>query len=494
MSYDLIGHSPSTTPVWVRAVVTREGDDVVTRCCVVAEGQVLPIEVRVNVPALAASLRAMGLIPPGGDKVSGFGSFLKKAVKAVTKNKVVKAVGKAVKKVANSPVAMIVNPAAVITAHTVTKGATGKGLVKGRLGQAIDLGSSAATAAAGPAAKAPSALSFVSPRASAALGIGLRTVQTAKLQGTIAAVAKNAQASISRAKTAATAVKSLAVQADEAKKRALASESVLNQLIRAKAPASAIARLRANTASLKANADAAQKKLSTTKSYAAPLVKKAIATTSNVKKLAPALAKQVVMSNKVKKSIANIAAKAKAGSSEAKQAAAVIAKSAQALDKILQLQAQAAGGLPGLLVTADGRIVRAPRGRFRLRTTIAPRPDVLYRGAKEPQLKGLFAAVSGSPAWGGTDDPGNDIEGPRLPTHYESGGFQLDDWSAVSGVKARRRRAYQPGVTRLQRELDSCRDAYDELAAEYMDASGIDRSDYSPARVFETTGVGRLTP
>lgn len=443
MSYDLIGHSPSTTPVWVSAVVTREGDDVVTRCCVVAEGQVLPIEVRVNVPALAASLRAMGLIPPGGDKVAGFGSFLKKAVKAVTKNKVVRAVGKAVKKVANSPVAMIVNPAAVITAHTVAKGATGKGLVKGTLGKVIDLGSSAATAAAGPAAKAPSALSFVSPRASAALGIGMRTVQTARLGGTIANVAKVAQRQVNLGRAAATAIKAAKVDPKKAM----------------------------------------------------PLVDNARRVQATVKALAPKLARQVVASSKVKKAVANIAAKAKAGSSDAKQAAAVIAKSAQALDKILQLQAQAAGGLPGLLVTADGRIVRAPRGRFRLRTTLAQRPDVLYRGAKEPQLKGLFAAVSGSPAWGGSDDPGNDIEGPRLPTHYESGGFQLDDWSAVSGIKtSRRRRAYQPGVTRLERELHSCREAYDELAADYMDASGIDRSDYSPARVFETTGVGRLTP
>lgn len=433
MSYDLIGHSPSTTPVWVRAVVTREGDDVVTRCCVVAEGQVLPIEVRVNVPALAASLRAMGLIPPGGDKVAGFGSFLKKAVKAVTKNKVVKAVGKVVKKVANSPVAMVVNPAAVITAHTIAKGATGKGLVKGTAGKAIDLGTAVTMAAAGPAAKPPSALSFVSPKATAALGIGLKAVQAAKLKSTIASVAKSAQATVHQAKSAASTVKSLAAQAQAAATKARASQSRLDMLVRAKAPASTIARVRAETQTLKSNASTLQKKLSTTKSYAAPLVKKAIATTSNVKKNAPALAKKVLVSSQVQKSIANIAAKAKAGSAEAKQAAAVIAKSAQALDKILMLQAQAAGGLPGLLVTADGRIVRAPRGRFRLRTTTASRPDILYRGAREPQLKGLFSAISGSPAWGGSDDPGNDIEGPRLPTQYESGGFELDDWSSVSG-------------------------------------------------------------
>src|SRR5262245_64245585 len=104
MSYDLIGAAPqSPTPVWLRAVMVQEGDDVVTRCCVVTQGQFFPIEVRVNVPQLVKQLRALGIKPGPDAQVSGFGSFLKKAVKAVTKNKIVKTVTKTVGKVIKNP-------------------------------------------------------------------------------------------------------------------------------------------------------------------------------------------------------------------------------------------------------------------------------------------------------------------------------------------------------------------------------------------------------
>lgn len=59
------------------------------------------------------------------------------------------------------------------------------------------------------------------------------------------------------------------------------------------------------------------------------------------------------------------------------------------------------------------------------------------------------------------------------------------------GVSSRRKppRPYKPEVTRLRRELDSCRENYDELAAVYMDATGIDRTDYAPTRVIDTHGA-----
>jgi|SRR5262245_5532719 len=382
-------------PVWLRAVMVREGDDVVTRCCVVAEGQFFPIEVRVNVPKLVASLRALGLDQSTRDQVGGFGSFLKKAVKKVTKSKIVKAVGKAVKKVANSPIAMVANPGMVLGAHTTAKAVTGKGLVKGKLGAAIDLSTKYGSMVV-PAAAAPSALSFVGPKAAAALGVGLRAIKVAKVGPAISAAAKVAQQKINLGKAAAAAIQKKTVPPP----RAL------------------------------------------------PLVKQAAVLRAGVQKLAPALAKQAVQSANVQKAFLDIRSKAAAGNVDARAAASVLARSAQALSTIQKLQAANAGGLPGLLITAQGRIVRAPKGRFLQSATKTALPGTLYRGRDTPTLRGSFSAVSGwgaiagavdeaigaSPGWGGNLDPGNDIEGPLYDAVDPQDRVLLDDYSAAAGM------------------------------------------------------------
>lgn len=434
-----------TRPLWLRAVMVREGDDVVTRCCVVTEGQFFPIEVRVNVPKLIAAARALGL-GPRGDNVAGFGSFLKKAVKTVTKNKVVKAVGKVASKIVKNPVVQIANPALALGLHNASVFTGGKGIMPKPIGKLVDAGTTSVISTlapgVGPAALAASqklgaalragqslpgalggaasgaigagALDFVSPKAAAALGVGLKTVGVAKLSGQIAAVAKNAGAELDLGKKAAAAV--------------------------------------------------VQKKISP--KQAAPLIAKAAKVKATLSKTAPALAKQVVQSQKVKTQLGVIAQKARAGSPDARLASAVIARSAKALDEIAAIEARAAGGLAGLLLTADGRIVRSPRGRFLLRSSVTPRPDVLYRGPNAPTLKGAFTAVAGqsgvpslwslvsgsgegpgtrdqgpssqrpsvavgaSPGWGGETDPADDYEGPLSPVVPAGGGWTLE----VAGV------------------------------------------------------------
>jgi hypothetical protein len=380
-----------STPVWLRAVMVREGDDVVTRCCVVAGGEFFPIEVRVNVPALIAQARSLGIEHAVQDQVGGFGSWLKKAVKKVTKSKVVKAVGSAVKKVANSPVAMIVNPGLVLAAHTTAKAATGKGLVKGKLGGAIDLGTRAVMAAA-PAAAAPSALGFVSAKAALALGVGMRAVNVAKAGPAIASVAKLAQRQVALGKSAAAAI------ADESSDRYLANPAYVEQAVKVRA---------------------------------------------NIQKLAPALAKKSVESSKVRARFAELARASRAGNAEARLATNVIAQSAKALSTIESLQAASSGGLPGLLITAQGKIVRAPRGRFLMNRARGSLTGTLYRGPKTPSLRGVFSAVSGSvspgsvgasPGWGGALDPGNDMEGPLYDVVNPAKRVHLVDFAATVGV------------------------------------------------------------
>ena len=460
MSYDIIGKG---TPVWLRAVMVREGDDVVTRCCVVAEGQFFPIEVRVNVPGLIAQARALGIDQVTGDTVGGFGSWLKKAVKKVTKSKIVKAVGKVAKKVANSPIAWVANPSLVVASHTTHRAATGKGLVKGKLGAAIDLGTKAVQVAV-PAAAGPSALKFVAPKAAAAIGIGLRAVQAAKMGPAISAAAKVAQQKVNLGKAAANAI--------------------------------------------------AKKTIDPKK--AMPLVKQAAALQAGVKKLAPTLAKKAVQSNNVQKAFINIASKAAAGNVDARAAASVLARSAKALSTIQKLEASAAGGLPGLLITASGHIVRAPKGRFLQSSAKTAQSGTLYRGRGTPTLRGLFSAVSGegqgwdlvgrraitedvgaSPSWGGDLDPADDIDGPMYSPVAPDDRVLVDDYalSDVSGVRRKAPRPYRPGVTRLERELQNCAESYDELAAAFAELAGREPDRYDDPRAIDTTfTVGALTP
>jgi hypothetical protein len=341
--------------------------------------------------------------------VSGFGSFIKGVVKKVTHNKVVKSVSKVVKKAVNVGKTIVNNPyvqygsaalmaavpggqavsAAIVTASLAAKAAKpAYNLVK----TAIDTGKKAVKAAEPALPIGAGALQFVKPSTSAALGLGLKTSLMAQMGSAISNVAKTAQAQVNQGRAVAQAVQA---------KRASVSDP------RVKAA-----------------------------------LQKAVKTKAVVTKAAPALAKQVVASTKVKAAIANIAAKAKAGSVEAKVAANVIAQSALALDKVKQLEANAGGGIAGLLITPQGRIVKSGKGRFSLRTATVKRPDILYRGAKLPTMQGAFAAVNGwdligaignNPEWGGADDPGDTYDGPLHRLDHPSGRWQIDDESAVNG-------------------------------------------------------------
>jgi hypothetical protein len=325
--------SSAGLPIFVKTMIVQEGDELVAKCCVVAGGSFTPIVVRVNLPALAKMLAARGMLPKG-DSVAGFGSFLEGIGKAVLKNPVSKAVGKVVSKVAKSPIVQIANPMMAITTHTISKGAGGKGTVKGKLGGAIDLGA---------AIVAPRALAHVSSQAVGALGLGAKTVMASQAGKTVSNLARQAQTVVAQGKQAASLLK--------------------------------LGKLQPKTA--------------------LPLIKKAVAMRANVAKIAPALAIKTAGAKKVQAAIANVAAKAKAGSKEAKQAATAIAAAAKMTDKISAAQQVAASGNAGFVLTADGKIRRSPKGKF-VRTAALPMVETLYRGAKEPPLRGSFAAVSGA--------------------------------------------------------------------------------------------------
>lgn len=60
----------------------------------------------------------------------------------------------------------------------------------------------------------------------------------------------------------------------------------------------------------------------------------------------------------------------------------------------------------------------------------------------------------------------------------------------IGAVKARHKtpRAYQPGISALKRELQHCAESYDELHADYEDATGRQYPRYDDPRVIDVSG------
>lgn len=419
-------------PVWARAVMVQEGDDIVTRCCVVTDGDLFPIEVRVNIPRLIATAQRLGMHTQAGQTQVGVFGFIKKAAKAVTKNKLVKAVAKVAKKTVRVTKAIVNNPyvqagsaallaavpggqaasAAIVTASLAAKAASPVlNVVNQATKDVKKLTSSAPKKVSEAMPVGLGALNYVKPQAAAALGIGLKTGLAAQMASKIAAAAQLAQRQVDSGKAAA---------------------NLLNGPQKTRMSPAQLAAAKAT-------------------------VQRAVNIRAGITKLAPTLAQQTVQSQKVKTQLASIAARARTGDVQAKLASRLLAPSVNAISVVNRLQSLAAGGLPGLLVTSTGRIVRAPKGRFIQKASVTAHPDVLYRGPKEPVMKGLFTAVSGcvggdgmsvidtegfdftdgyasvdgyeqhrSPGWGGDDDPGNDIDGPLQEIDHPEGKLFVD--------------------------------------------------------------------
>lgn len=333
--------------VWLRMVLRRDGDDLVARCCMVKDADLRLFEVRVNLPETVRQAKALGVrLGVPSDGVSGFGSWLSKAVKKVAKLKIVKGVFKAVKTVANNPLTQL--------AVSVIPGGS---LALASVNSAIKLvpgGSLAAT------------VKNVSPKAFAALNMATQTLASVKRGDATRAAAKSAMRTVARGKAAASLVKSGKLPLAKAQPMLLAAT-----------------KLRATLA-----------------------------------KNGAALQKRVAHADAVKASLANMAHKARAGSGEAKVAASVIARTMLMQNQISAAAQRAQGGIEGFVITAQGGIKKAPKGRW-LKSSALPMIQTLYQGSKHAPMRGAFTAVSGHAAWGGDRDPGNEIDGPLYPARYD---------------------------------------------------------------------------
>lgn len=334
----------STPSVRLNIMLRREGDQVVAHCCAIEPDSTPHIfQIAVDIPALVRQLAPLALSHTAKqqDSVSGFGSWLKKAVKTVTHAKIVKGVLGVVKSVVKNPVFQAVMPMAAITAQTFAHATGSKDILPGPLGKIVNAGTSTALSLV-PGGAISNVAKQVSPQAFAALGVASKTLSTIHVGAGISAAAKQASRTITRGKAAAQLVKSGKLTAAAAK----------------------------------------------------PLVQKAVATRALASKMAPALAKRVVLGAKVKTALAATATKAKAGSPDARLQAAVIARTQKMHDQLAMAHQAAAGGLPGIVITADGRIQKSAKGRWTQKSSL-PALSTLYRGPKDTPLRGAFAAVAG---------------------------------------------------------------------------------------------------
>jgi len=149
---------------------------------------------------------------------------------------------------------------------------------------------------------------------------------------------------------------------------------------------------------------------------------------------AQALIDTVKTADAVKDAFQNIVDQARDGNKEAELNAKILARTAQMQDEIAKVIQTAEGGTPGVVVTQSGDVLCSPSGKW-IRDQSAPKSQILYRGAADLPLEGHFSPVSGVGA---------------------------SNWRRV-------KRPYEPGVTPLKRQLNDCKENYDDLLSRVED-------------------------
>lgn len=404
--------------VWVKTRFYRDGHFLCATVYSVAAGEPKVVELRVDLrPIARAVMRAHSAMHASelakaslrgsvsGTTVGwGLGSLwkkAKKAAKAIGRNKLVRGVVKVTKAVAK-------------TAKTVIKskvtGLIAAGLaafpLTAPLGVAA-LGAYAAANAAVAGAEAGSKVLKTAQRAASTISKGV------KLARNVAGSAKQASAAVKTASSMMSPAQRAAAaqRASNAARVALNAKgkAVVKQAL-ARAPAARkpfvatsimgklkqVAQLRRNVAlakSLPRQAGAAVLASTKLQLQAAPALARAAATAKAIQK--PAVRQKLVAirarGQKAEALLSNIAQRAQTGSLDAQKSAAIVNLVARNRARIQAMSQANAGGLPGVLITQDGRL---ERGRFRVQA-VAAKGGLLYQGQNQPKERGSFQSVSG---------------------------------------------------------------------------------------------------
>lgn len=400
--------------VWVKTHFYQEGPFLCATVYSVSAGEPKIIEVRVDMRPIAralvrahAALHAKDLVSQSGGTTVGWSlgklwKGAKKAAKSIGRIKLVKGVVGVTKAIAK-------------TAKNVVKSKI-TGLVAAGLA-AFPLTAPIGIAALGAYAAANTALAGVEA--------GSKVVKTAQTAvGVISAGARAAKAVTSSTQRTAAAVKTAGALMPASQKAAVAAKvkAAGTLTLNAKGKAAVAATLARAPAAARAKVASAVasklKGLATLKSRAAlakalpPTASAAVVNTTRLQvaaspviaqakalqaKLAdPKVRAQLVdiraRGEKSRAALVSVANAAKGGDLDAQKSAAIINLVARNRARIQGMSQTNAGGLPGVLITKDGKL---RRGRWRVQATAAA-GGTLYTGPRKATEKGTFQTVSGA--------------------------------------------------------------------------------------------------
>lgn len=418
----VVGAEKLTTAsgVWVKARFYREGHFLCATVFSVASGEPKIVELRVDLRPIAravmrahATLHAKDLAKAsvrGGTTVGwGLGSLwkgAKKAAKAIGRNKLVKGV--------------------VGVTKTIAKGA--KNVIKSKVTGLVAAGLAAfpLTAPIGVAALGAYAAANA---AIAGAETGAKVVKTARsAASTIAQGARlakrvtGAKASTNTAIQAASARLTPAQRATVAKRTLAAGRVSLNAKGKAavtntlaKAPPAKKAAVAKSIATKLKTAVQLRQRATLAKNLpgaagkavlastrlevqAGPAIKKAAATAKKLQdpKVRAKLVALRAQGTKAETLLKNVATAAKSGSLDAQKSAVIVNLVARNRARIQAMSQANAGGLPGVLITQDGKL---KRGKFRVQA-VAAAGGLLYQGRGKPKERGTFQTVSGLDLFG----------------------------------------------------------------------------------------------
>lgn len=443
--------------VWVKTRFYREGNFLCATVYSVAAGEPKIIELRVDLrPIARAVMRAHSAMHASElakvslrGKVSGttvgwgLGSLwkgAKKAAKAIGRNKLVKSVVKVTKAVAK-------------TAKTVIKskvtGLVAAGLAAFPLTAPIGvaaLGAYAAANAAVAAAENGSKVVKTAQRAATTIarGVGLakRVAGTAKQTTAAVRTASSMMTPAQRTAAAQRATNAARLQLNARGKAAV--KQTLARVPVAKQPAAAtaitaklrqVAQIRQNVALAKAlprQAGAAVLASTKLQLTAAPALARAAATAKALQN--PAVRKKLVdirtTGAKAEALLRDVQRRAQSGSLDAKKSAMIVNLVARNRARIQAMSQANAGGLPGVLITQDGKL---KRGRFRIQA-VAAQGGLLYQGSTVPKQRGSFQLVSGVTLESIAVNGDLPLDGVRLTSRGANSG-ELGPYEGVGGYE-----------------------------------------------------------
>lgn len=404
-----------TSGVWYKARFYRDGHFLCATVYSVAAGEPRIIQLQVDLrPIARAILRAHSTLHASEIAKASLGSSranadvvgwslgklwrgAKKAAAKIGRSKLVRGVTGAVMKVASNKAFQVVMPAAALAAHTTSKALGGKGAFKGALGAAVNLGTGAVLSSipGGALSKGLSAsvlTSRISQNAIGAYATANQAVAQLEAGRKVMQTATSAASTIRRGTTLARKVTNQSARTAAAVSRAGAT-------MNAKTKAAVVARTRSST---RKAAPVIAKAAAVARTLQRPIVKKALVGTR-------------VQAGKAEALLRNVKNAAATGNLDAQKSAVIVDLVARNRARIQAMAQASAGGLPGILITKDGKL---QRGRFRVQAKTTA-TGVLYQGAGSPSERAPFTSVSG-------DLP---LDGVRMTTRgagsYDVGPYEV---------------------------------------------------------------------